>query len=89
MLYVYLNPKVVINNPYFHFFNQIANDQAILFINIIKQYYQELLDENLANFLFDAFFDHLAYWYESTTVIPNQITFKFLSGQKKIDLYQM
>ena len=61
MLYVYLNPKVIINNPYFLFANQIANDQAVKFINIIKQYYQELLDENLANFLYDAFFDHLAY----------------------------
>ena len=89
MLYVYLNPKVVINNPYFQFANQIANDQASQFINIIKQYYQELLDEELANFLYDAFFDHLAYWYESTIVIPHQVTFKFKQGQKKIDLYQM
>ena len=89
MLHVYLNPKIVINNPHFSFFNQIAKEQAILLINIIKQYYQELLDENLANFLFNAFFDHLAYWYESTTVIPNQMTFKFFSGQKKIDLYQI
>ncbi|MBO7085118.1 hypothetical protein J6W20_04380 [bacterium] len=61
MLYVYLKPDIVINNPYFHFFNEIAKQAATLFISIIKQYYQELLDENLANFLFDAFFDHLAY----------------------------
>lgn len=89
MLYVYLNPKIVINNPYFQFINDIAIKQAQTFINIIRQYYQELLNEDLANWLYDVFFDHLAYWYESTTVIPHQMTFKFANGLKKIDLYQM
>ena len=89
MLYVYLNPKIVINNPYFQFINDIAIKQAQTFINIIQQYYQELLNEDLANWLYDVFFDHLAYWYESTTVIPHQMNLKFANGLKKIDLYQM
>ena len=89
MLYVYLNPNIVINNPYFQFVNQIAIKQAGTLIKIIEQYYQELLNEDFANLLYDFFFDHLAYWYESTTVIPQQMTFNFKNGQKKIDLYQM
>ena len=89
MLYVYLNSKIVINNPYFQFINDIAIKQAQTFINIIRQYYQELLNEDLANWLYDVFFDHLAYWYESTTVIPYQMNLKFANGLKKIDLYQM
>ena len=75
MLHIYYHSENVYEDVFFKLEQENALKIQTQFIEIIKTFYKELLDKHLAENLFNAFFENLNRWYESSSVIPIYINY--------------
>lgn len=87
MKMIYQTPQKVFSDSFFSLQNKKALSLNWIFLKIVNKYYPFLLNKELVSELFNIFFNNLAFWYESTSVIPNYINWNEDNKIKRINLF--
>ena len=84
MFHIYYHTDYVFEDVFFNLEQENALKLEKYFIDIIKNFYQHLFNKEFSEKLFNAFFENLNRWYESSNVIP--LYLNIMNNDKIINL---